>query len=160
MDRQEIERTLSEAEQALDGGGEPDLKRLGFWKAVGAVKRDRVLVDRYADRIALIDRETFKRRVPIRFPAAVGVVADVLGLVVGIGLIALTISPGAPGGALSFAGTPPWRELVFLAGMGAILVVSHTLAHWIFGTLSGIRFTHWFAVPPLKPQPGFKIDYA
>ena len=66
----------------------------------------------------------------------------------------------AAGGALAFAGTPPWRELVFLAGMGAILVASHTLTHWVFGTLSGIRFTHWFAVPPLKPQPGFKTDYA
>lgn len=164
MDAQEIERTLSETERALEGGGKPDLKRLGFWKAVGAVKRDRALVDRYADRIARIDRETFTRSVPIRFPAALGVVVDVVGLALGIGLIVLTLStpgPGQPGGQTPpLWWIPPWRELVFLAGMGAILVASHTLTHWVVGTLSGIRFTHWFAVPPFKPQPGFKIDYA
>lgn len=165
MDTEDIDRTLSETERALEGGGKPDLKRLGFWKAVGAVKRDRALVDRYADRIARIDRETFKRSVPIRFPVALGVVADVLGLVLGIALIALTMPPTATGPAAELQRVPvwrlaPWRELIFLAGMGAILVASHTLTHWVFGTLSGIRFTHWFAVPPLKPQPGFKTDYA
>lgn len=157
MDTQDIDRTLSAAERELEGRGKPDLKRLGFWKAVGAVKRDRELVDRYAERIAAIDRRSFERRVPIRFPAALGVVADILGLALGIGLIALVVAPLT--GPSPWA-TSPWRELVFLAGMGAILVASHTLTHWIFGTLSGIRFTHWFAVPPLKPQPGFKIDYA
>ncbi len=160
MDAQEIERTLSEAEGALETGAKPDLKALGFWRAVGSVKRDRELVDRYADRIGAIDRRSFKRRVPLRFPAALGVAVDVVGAALGVGLIALTISPGGPGSALAFAGTPPWRELLFLAGMGAILVASHTLTHWVFGTLSGIRFTHWFTVPPLKPQPGFKTDYA
>ena len=160
MDAQEVERTLTEAERALEGRGKPDLTRLGFWRAVGAVKRSPDLVQRYADRIGAIDRRSFERQVPLRFPAPLGVVVDVVGMAVGVGLIALTISPGGPGSALAFAGTPPWRELVFLAGMGAILVASHTLTHWVFGTLSGIRFTHWFAVPPLKPQPGFKTDYA
>lgn len=165
MDSQEIDRTLSETERALEGGGKPDLKRLGFWRAVGAVKRDRALVDRYADRIGAIDRRSFERRVPLRFPAALGVVVDVFQLALGIALIALTMPPSATGSPAPLElvpvwRTPPWRELVFLAGMGAILVASHTLTHWIFGTLAGIRFTHWFAVPPFKPQPGFKTDYA
>lgn len=164
MDAQEIDRVLSDAERALEGGVKPDLKRLGFWRAVGAVKRDRALVDRYADRIGAIDRTTFERGVPVRFPAALGVIAGVLGVALGIGLIALTLS--APGSGQQGGQTPPiwwispWRELIFLAGMGAILVASHTLTHWVFGTLAGIRFTHWFAVPPFKPQPGFKTDYA
>ena len=157
MDSQEIERTLSETERALEGDGKPDLKQLGFWKAVGATKRDRGLVDRYADRIGAIDRKSFERRVSLRFPAALGVVVDVFQLALGIGLIALVLAPLT--GPSPWA-TSPWRELVFLAGMGAILVASHTLTHWVVGTLSGIRFTHWFAVPPFKPQPGFKIDYA
>jgi len=159
VDAQEIERTLSDTERALESGGKPDLKRLGFWRAVGAVKRDRALIDRYADRIGTIDREAFERSVQVRFPAALGVVFDVVGTVVGVGLIGLTVSPSGPGTALAFAGTPPWRELLFLAGMGAILVASHTLTHWIVGTLAGIRFTHWFAVTAIKP-PGFKTDYA
>lgn len=160
MDTQEIDRTLSETERALEGGGKPDLKRLGFWKAVAAVKRDRALVDRYADRIARIDRETFKRSVPLRVPSAAGVLLDVAGTAVGVALIWFAVSPQGPGTTFSFLYGSPWIELLFLAGMGAILVASHTLTHWVFGTLSGIRFTHWFAVPPLKPQPGFKIDYA
>lgn len=165
MDAQQIDRTLRETEQALEAGGKPDLKRLGFWRAVGAVKRDRALVDRYADRIAAIDRRSFERRVRLRFPAALGVLLDVFGLVLGIGLIGMTLPPAATGPITEAQVVPlwrlsPWREIVFLAGMGAILVASHTLTHWVFGTLSGIRFTHWFAVPPLKPQPGFKIDYA
>lgn len=163
MDAQEIDRILIEAERALEGGGKPDLKRLGFWKAVGAVKRDRALVDRYADRIGAIDRKSFERRVALRFPAALGVAFDVFQLALGIGLIGLVLGAAAPLELIyrppAWA-TPPWRELIFLAGMGAILVASHTLTHWVFGTLAGIRFTHWFAVPPFKPQPGFKIDYA
>jgi hypothetical protein len=167
MDAQEIDRTLSETERALESGGKPDLRGLGFWRAVAAVKRDPSLVDRYADRIGMIDRLSFERSAPLRFPAAIGVTYDVIAIVVGIGLIALVV--GTPTGPVELIKPPPqlpilavspWRELAFLAGMGAILVASHTLTHWIFGTLVGIRFTHWFAVPPLKPQPGFKTDYA
>jgi hypothetical protein len=150
---------LSEAERALEGSGKPDLKRIGFWRAVGAVKRDRTLVDRYADRIGTIDREAFERSVRLRFPAALGVVFDVVGTVVGVGLIGLTVVPPPPGAPPPFWVFSPWHELVFLAGMGAILVASHTLTHWIFGTLAGIRFTHWFAPAALK-APGFKTDYA
>jgi hypothetical protein len=36
----------------------------------------------------------------------------------------------------------------------------HGLAHYVVGSRSGIRFTSWFSKPPLRPQPGFKIDYA
>lgn len=159
MDTQEIDRTLSETERALDGGGKTDLKRLGFWRAVGAVKRDRALVDRYADRIGAIDRRSFERRVPLRLPAAFGVVLDLGGVAVGIALIYVSshwfgVSLPQP------LGSSPWRELIFLAGFGAVLGMSHTLAHWIVGRLMGINFTHFFIVPPLRPQPGFKIDYA
>jgi hypothetical protein len=140
VDAQAIDRILTEAERT------PVLPR-GFWKAVSAVKRDRALVDRYADRIARIDRAAFERSVPLRMPVAIGVALDVAGVAVGIALIAL--APGSP-----------WRELVFLAGVAALIATTHTLAHWIVGSLAGIRFTHAFTAPPKRPQPGFKIDYA
>jgi hypothetical protein len=145
MDAASVERVLSDCEREA----KPDLARLGFWKAVAAVKRDRALVDRYADRIARIDRAAFERSVLIRVPLAVGIAVDLLGAIVGIALLAVSLTFLAP-----------WRELVFLAGFGALLVVTHTLGHWIVGTLVGIRFTQAFMVPPKKPQPGFKIDYA
>ena len=141
MDPQEIDRILagSEGTQRLEPG---------FWTMVAAVKRDRALVERFADRIARIDRAAFERQVPLRVPAAVGVAVDVVGVVVGIAVVAT-----APD-------RPPGREIVFLVGVAALIATTHTLAHWIVGTLVGIRFTHAFTAPPKRPQPGFKIDYA
>ncbi|HLZ48700.1 MAG TPA: hypothetical protein VKR80_08640 [Candidatus Limnocylindria bacterium] len=149
MDAASIERAISESESAVSSDAKPDLARLGFWKAVAAVKRDPALVDRYADRIARIDRAAFERSVPIRVPLPVGIAVDVVGAAIGLALLAAAPTFG-----------PPWRELVFLAGFGGLLIVTHTLAHWVVGTLVGIRFTQAFMVPPKKPQPGFKIDYA
>jgi hypothetical protein len=147
VDAQDIDRILTESERATQ-----DLGRTGFWKAVAAVKRSPELVERYADRIARIDRAAFERRVKLRAPVALGVGVDVLGIAIGVALIAFALAPSTP--------SSPWRELVFLAGTAAVLGASHTLAHWIIGTLVGIRFTHAFTAPPKSPQPGFKIDYA
>ncbi len=144
MDAQDIDRILTESERATQ-----DLGRTGFWKAVAAVKRDPRMVERHADRIACIDRAAFERRVRLRMPVAIGVAVDVAGIAVGIALM-----------MLAAAQPSPWRELVFLAGTAAVLGASHTLAHWIVGTLVGIRFTHAFTAPPKSPQPGLKIDYA
>ena len=145
MDAASIERVLSACEREPA----PDRVQLEFWKAVASVKRDRALVDRYADRIGRIDRAAFERGVPIRFPLIVGLLVDVVGGAIAIALLVASAARGSPG-----------RELVFLAGFGGLLVVTHTLAHWIVGTLVGIRFTHAFTAPPKRPQPGVKIDYA
>ncbi len=160
MNAQEIDRTLSDTERALEGGGKPDLKRLGFWRAVGAVKRSPDLISRYADQIGRIDRQAFERSVPLRSPAALGMALDVAGTAVGVGLIGLAVVTPPPGASPPLWVFSPWHELVFLAGFGAIYLTTHTLAHWTVGTLMGIRFTHWFSTPPLRPQPGFKTDYA
>lgn len=164
MNAEEIDRTLTETETALARERKPDLRRLGFWRAVAAVKRDSALTERYADRIGAIDRRAFEQRVLLKLPAALGLLLDVGGVAVGIALIALVATPFAviaifPGPPLPIWQTSPWRELIFLAGLAAILGTSHTLAHWLFGTLMGMRFSHVFIKPPL-PQPGFKTDYA
>jgi hypothetical protein len=143
VDARDVDRILIESERTA-----PALAP-GFWKAVAATKRDPELIVRYADRIARIDRASFERRVPLRVPVAVGLVIDAGGVAVGVGLMAFATSVASP-----------WRELAFLAGMLSVLGVSHTLAHWIVGAAVGIRFTHAFVIPPKRPQPGFKIDYA
>lgn len=143
MDAQDIERILTESERAGSALGPV------FWRAVAAVKKRPELVERYADRIGRIDRASFERRVALRVPVAVGLAVDLVGLAIGAALVAVAGSVAAP-----------WRELVFLAGVAAVLVVTHTLSHWIVGTFAGIRFTHAFVVPPKRPQPGFKMDYA
>lgn len=149
MDTAEVERILDQTESALARGGTVDLRKSGFWRAVAGAKRNRALVDRYADRIARADRTSFERGVRLRLPAWVGVVLDAAGVAVGI--VLMVIAPAL---------AAPWREVTFLVGVGAILGASHTLTHWIVGTAVGIRFSHWFSKPPLTPQPGFKIDYA
>lgn len=148
MDARGIEQILDEAERLLTSGATIDLRTLGFWRAVAAVKRDPKYVERYADRIATIDREAFRRRVPLHFPAALGLVLLSLGTLFGLFVLWL----GA-------AFQPPLKELLVLVGMGALLVCTHGLAHVIYGSLLGMRFTDWFADLPRRPQPGFKIDY-
>ena len=145
----DVERVLGEAEAGLAGGQSVDLGRIGFWRAVAAVKRDPALIDRYAERIGRIDRVAFERAIRLRFPAWVGLLLDTAGVVVGVVLMAIAPGFGAP-----------WREIVFLAGVAAVIGASHTLAHWIVGRSFGISFSHWFSKPPFSPQPGFKTDYA
>jgi hypothetical protein len=149
VDESAIEHTLVACEQALTGSGTLDLRALAFWRAVAAVKPRRDLVDRYASRIAAIDRQAFRRRVRLAFPVTLGVIA--LDIALFGGLLLLAIAIGAE---------HPWRELLVLAGAGALDVATHGLAHLAVGTFVGIGFTDWFVDLPKKPQPGFKIDYA
>jgi hypothetical protein len=147
VDESQIERTLVACEQALAGAGKPDLRALGFWRAVAAVKRRGDLVERYASRIAAIDREAFRRGVRLTFPVTLGVIA--LDAALFGGLLLLAIAIGVP---------HPWRELLVLAATGALDVAVHGLAHLAVGTFGGIGFTDWFV--SLPSPPGFKIDYA
>jgi hypothetical protein len=105
------------------------------------------LVERYASRIAAIDREAFRRHVRLVFPVTFGVIA--LDVALFGGLLLLAIASGVP---------HPWRELVVLAATGALDVSTHGLAHLAVGTFMGIGFTDWFVSLPMPP--GFKIDYA
>ena len=149
MDEPSVERTLAACEQELQAGRTPDLRALGFWRAVAAVKRHAELVDRYATRIATIDRAVFRRRVRLAFPVALGVIVLELGLFGGLLLLGIAIVVDHP-----------WREIIVLVAAGAIDVTTHGLAHLAVGTLMGIDFTDWFVDLPRRPQPGFKIDYA
>ena len=159
MNAAEVDRALTESETALAQGGAVDLARTGFWRAVSAAKRDRSIIEPYGERIARIDRVAFERRVWLRIPAPIGVALDVTGTCAGILLIAIASGRPTPGTETPFWALAPWREMVFLLGVAAIMGATHTLAHWLVGSVSGIRFTHWFAMPT-RPQPGFKIDYA
>jgi hypothetical protein len=149
VDESSIERALVACEDQLHAGGTPDLRALGFWRTVAAVKRHPDLVSRYATRIAAIDRAVFRRRVRLAFPVVLGVIALDLGLFGGLVLL----------GAATFV-DHPWREILVLVGAGAIDATTHGLAHLAVGTFVGIDFTDWFVDLPKRPQPGFKIDYA
>jgi hypothetical protein len=149
VDEVAIDRALTACEQQLQAGRTPDLRALGFWRAVAAVKRQRDLVDRYASRIAAIDRQTFRRRVRLTFPVGLGIVLVIGGLLVD--LVFLAVASGAQ---------HPWREILVLVGAVGLDVATHGIAHLAVGALVGIAFSDWFIDLPKKPQPGFKIDYA
>jgi hypothetical protein len=139
MDAAAIEAALARAEFSSE------LRGTGFWRAVDAMRRDRSLADRYADRAAAIDTRAFERGVKLRVRSGVGVAA-----------LAATSAAGA---ALTAIGV--WRRnpLAFLAGTGATIVGTHSLTHYVVGRLLGIRFTHVFLGGPNPPRPGMKTDY-
>ena len=149
MDDQAIERILAACEAELDAGHKADLRALGFWRAVAAVKRRTERVDRFADRIAAIDREAFQQRVRLIAPIQVGVMLVFGGLFVDAWFLGAAAASEAP-----------LREILVLVGGIGMLVATHGIAHFIVGTLVRIRFTDWFLDVPRRPQPGFKIDYA
>ena len=149
MDSGEIDTVLRECERLIASGETLDLRVIGFWRAVAAVKRKPDLVAKYADRIGAIDRAAFLGRVRLRVPAAVGVALLGVGSLFGVFLL-----------WLAAAFTHPAREIFLLAGFGALLLTTHNLAHFAYGSLVGIRFSDWFIDLPKRPQPGLKIDYA
>jgi hypothetical protein len=51
-------------------------------------------------------------------------------------------------------------EFLYIAGTGALIAATHGLTHVLVGSAMGMRFTHFYSLPPFKPQPGFKTDYA
>jgi len=145
----EIETALAASERELDAGRVPDLRALGFWRAVAAVKRRRELVDPYANRIAAVDRKTFRRRVRLTFPIGVGIALVIGGLVIDVALL-----------AVASGSSHQWREILVLVGAAGLDIATHGPAHLVVGALVGIRFTDWFIDLAAKRPPGFKTDYA
>ena len=143
----EIAAALDRAEAAV-AAGRP-LAGTGFWKAVAIARRRPALAERFADRIATIDRASFEANVKPRVPVPVG---------------NLMLGAGAIGGIVALAKAPRLgrfsKPFAFLAGFGALEVSTHSLTHWVVGRAAGIRFTHYFLGGPPPPRPGLKIDYA
>jgi hypothetical protein len=145
----ELRGELDGIEKAV-AAGSTDLKALGFWRAVGRVKRDRVLVHEHADQIARIDTAAFRARVRLRVPVWVGNL--LLLIVIAAGVAAIVVA--AVGENALVAG------IALLAAGGAWSIGLHSSTHWFVGWLAGIRFTDYFLGGPPPPRPGIKTDYA
>lgn len=142
-----IEDALAAAEQAVsDGEG---IAGTGFRAAVSMVKGEPELADRYADRIAAVDRSVFEAWALLTLGIVPGTVLMVLASAVGLALV-----------GLAYAAEGIWAVLSFYAGLGVLLGTTHGLAHLLVGRLLGIRFTHWFIGTIKRPQPGVKMDYS
>ncbi len=143
----EIEAALTRAEESVAAGR--GLAGTGFWKAVGALKKDPGMVDRYALRVAAIDEAAFRSWALLIIPIGLGTFLAVVATLVGLGLVAA---------AYWLEGW--WAIVAFFAGVGALLGSTHGLGHLAVGRAMGIRFTAWFVSEVKKPQPGVKLDYA
>jgi hypothetical protein len=145
----QIEAILAACERALERDGRLDLRRLSFWRAVGAIKRERTLIERYADRVGAIDRRAFEQAVSPTLPMPLGTAILGAGAATGVAIV----------GAACIL-QRRWRGVTVLAGTAVLLGTTHDLAHLVVGQLVGIRFTHWFVDGPTRLQPGLKTDYA
>ena len=76
---------LDAIEGAVDTGDVDvaDFGKLGFWRLVAVVKRDRVLVEEHADQIGRIDTAAFRAGVRLRAPVWAGNLVMLLGIVLG-----------------------------------------------------------------------------
>jgi hypothetical protein len=139
--------------------GDSDLRELGFWRLVAQIKRDRTLIDPYADQVGRIDTAAFRARMRLRVPVWAAAVLQVLAIAAGAALIAFAI-------ANADAAREAFLEPSLVSGLCLLLAAFlwaagvHSLTHLVVGRLAGIRFTDlFFAVPP-PPLPGLKTDYA
>jgi hypothetical protein len=135
--------------EAAVAAGDTDLRTLGFWRIVALVKADRIMVDRYADRLGSIDATAFRRAVRPRFPVWVGNAALFVGAAVGGVLIGIA-------GKIE---DEVWKGLlVILAGLDWAVAV-HCPTHWLFGRFIDVRFSA-YVLRGVPPYPGLKTDYA
>lgn len=148
---------LDRIEAAVDLG-QTDLRRLGFWRVVGLLKRDEELLDRHADQVGRIDAKAFRARVRLRAPVWVGIVLQLLGIGVAVGLVAFAVWNAGAGAARAI-------DVELASGVGLPLAAFslaagiHTFAHYVVGRSVGIRFSDFFFAIPPPPLPGLKTDY-
>lgn len=147
---------LDEIERRLEAG-QTDLRALGFWKRVGAIKRDPQRAA-HADQVGRIDRRAFEARVSPRFPVWVGNLALVVATLAALGVVEVGLR--LAGGRLGASVQPGWGGALIVAAAGGLSASVHTLAHWFAGRWVGIRFLWYFLDGPLRIQPGIKTDYA
>lgn len=135
--------------EAEVSAGNTDLKALGFWRVVAAVKLDEAQIEAHADQIGRIDTAAFRAGVKLRVPVWVG--NALLGAGIVAGGIATWIAYAAHGSVL--------KGVALLAAGGIWTVAFHSPAHWLVGRAIGIGFTDYFLGGPPPPRPGLKTEY-
>ena len=144
----EMGRELDRIEAAV-AAGDRDLRTLGFWKVVGAIKRDRAAILAHADQAGRIDTAAFRAGVRTRVRPWIGVVS----------MLVLSAA-GVVGVVLAATWTGTWAGLALLGAGVAWSIGWHLPAHAFVGWLAGIRYTDAFLGGPPPPRPGIKTDYA
>jgi hypothetical protein len=146
---------LDRIEEAVDGG-ERDLRRLGFWRLVGLIKRDDELIERYADQVGRIDAKAFVSWAPIRVPLWLGNVLLAVGFAIGVAAFAVAAANGNSG---TSGYDPTITGIALVVATGAWDVAVHSPTHLVVARAFDIRPMAYFLKGVTAP-PGLKLDHA
>ena len=154
-ERQDYQDAFARIQEEVEAG-RADLSRLGFWRLVREVKRDRALARHWAEEVGRIDRVAFERWVRPRFPVWLGNTVLLVATAVLVAFVPVAVALARD----EAPSEPILPGLMLVAAAGGLSGSLHDLAHWAVGRLAGIRFTSYFLDGPLRIQPGIKVDYA
>jgi len=113
-----------------------------FLSIVNKVKKDRINDDEILMQIENISRKRFSEKVSLT-----------VGLFTG-NLLEITATIAAV--VLAFQTDADWMLYI---GTFILMASLHPLSHYLAGTLSGIRFTHYYLNGPARIEPTLRINY-
>lgn len=149
MDEKEAGELLRNIEGEVSKGNFA-LREMGFWKLVDAAKRDKNFAEKFADRIADIDRKAFKNRAWFTVSLTLGHAVELLGVILGIALLIA--------GLFYLDGAGAGISVILAAAIFSATL--HPFAHYVVGRTQGIKFSYYFPDGPALIEPTLKIDYA
>lgn len=148
MDEGEVEGIIEKVEKQISEGSFEAAKKQGFWKAVGLVKKDRVLAERFGSSIGKIDKALFESKTGAKLSYTTGTLIMLAAAVFGFALLYLgSIASGA------------WSAAYFLASALILMTALHPISHIIAARLFRIKFHFYFLNGPMRIEPTLKTDY-
>lgn len=149
MEEGKVEEILAKIESEFDSGNFGAARELGFWKVVGAAKKDPALAEGFAERIGRIDRLLFESKVWRKLGYGTGTIVELMAAVVGVIFLYLAaLSTGIEG------------TVFYVASALTLMTALHPISHSIAARLTGIEFHFYFLNGPLLIEPTLKVDYS
>lgn len=131
----ELKEKLGQVETRYDGKD--------FLAIVNQVKKDRINDDELFVQIENISRKRFRERVAFTASVPLGNMLESVITIAAL-FLAFQISSG-------------W--MLYAAAL-ILMTTLHPLAHYVTGSIFGIRFTHYYLNGPARIEPTLRIDYS
>lgn len=113
-----------------------------FREVVESVKRDKIGDDEMLKEIEELSLDRFKGKVRFTLSVPAGNLLEAAATIAVIVLVLLIDS-----------------DWMLYIGALALMATLHPLSHYFTGTISGIRFTHYYLNGPAKVEPTLRIDH-
>ncbi len=131
----DLKEKLGQVEKRYDGKD--------FRAIVNQVKKDRIDDDELLGQIENISRNRFRERVAFTAGVPLGNMLESIITIAALFLV-FRVSSG-------------W---MFYAATLILMTTLHPLAHYVTGSIFGIRFTHYYLNGPARIEPTLRIDYS